>query len=132
MDRTLDDLFGQRRPGHWERPSAPLPALAPSMDVIERRNEIIVRALVPGVKKEKIEVSLSGTLLTIRGETMPEIKDEEGEYYRSEIPHGPFSRTLVLPAEVDEAHAKATMKDGVLELRLHKPEKSRRRRIRID
>lgn len=133
MDRMLDDLFGRQsmRPAGWKHPFAALPPLAPSMDVIERHDEVIVRAAVPGVKKEDLEVSVSGTLLTIRVETREEKKEEDGEYYRCELPHGSFSRALALPAEVDESKAKATMKDGMLELKLPKLEKGKRRTIRI-
>lgn len=125
MDRMLGDFFGHRP----ARPAVP----APMLDVIERDDEVIVRATVPGLKKQDLDISVSGTLLTIRGDTKEEKKkEEEGEYYRSEIPRGPFARTLALPAEVDESKAKATMKDGMLELTLPKLEKARRRTIRID
>jgi HSP20 family protein len=125
MDRMLTDFFGHRVP----RPAA----LGPSLDVIERDDAVIVRAALPGVKKQDLEVSVSGTLLTLRG-TAPAkpARPEEGEYYRAEIPHGPFERTLALPAEVDEAKGKATLKDGMLELVLPKLAKARRRRIGID
>jgi HSP20 family protein len=124
MKRMRDELFGPRGPA-----SA---LFAPSMDVLERNDEIVVRASLPGVKKEDIEISVSGTLLTIRGEAKPSKKQEESEYYRTEIPHGAFSRTLALPAEVDESKAKATLSEGVLELTLPKPHKAMGRRIRID
>lgn len=118
--RTLGELFGRPPPG------------APSMDVIERHDEVVVRAAVPGVKKEDLDISVSGTLLTLSCKASEAKREEEGEFYRRELPHGAFSRSLVLPAEVDEAKAKATLKDGVLELRLPKPEKQRRHRVRID
>ncbi len=104
----------------------------PSVDVIERPDEIVVRAALPGVKKDEIEISVSGTLLTLRGKGREPKREEQGEYYRAEIPHGAFSRTLALPAEVDESKAKATLAEGVLELTLPKPLKATRRRIRID
>jgi len=134
MERMHDDLFGRQsmRPAGGKHPFAALPALAPSMDVIERHDEIVVHAAVPGVRKEDIELSVSGTLLTIRCQARQEKKEEDGEYYRCELPQGSFSRALALPAEVDEAKAKATLHDGILELRLPKLEKGRRHRIRID
>jgi HSP20 family protein len=125
MNSMLTDFFGHRPP----RPADPGPAL----DVIERDEEVIVRAAVPGMKKQDLEVSVSGTLLTLRSSgAAKQAKEEEGEYYRAEIPRGAFERTLALPAEVDDARARATLKDGVLELALPKLEKARRRRIRID
>jgi HSP20 family protein len=124
MNSMLTNFFGHR-------PPAP-PDLGPSLDVIERDDEVVVRAAVPGMKRQDLEITVSGTLLTLRGEAAKQPKEEQGEYYRAEIPHGPFERTLALPAEVDDARAKATLKDGVLELTLPKLEKARRRRIRID
>jgi HSP20 family protein len=133
VDRMFDDLFGRRwlRPFGWERPLAEMPAFAPSVDVIDRDDEVVVRAEVPGYKKEDIEVSVSNSSLTIKGETKSEEKEEKGDYYRCEISHGAFTRTIALPAEVDDAKAKASMKDGVLELTLAKLEKSKRHSIAI-
>jgi len=134
MDRMLDDVFGRQtmRPAGWKRPFAALPRLAPRIDVIERDHEIIVRAGVAGMSKRDIEVSVAGRLLTIRCRMREEAEKEQGGYYRCELPHGPFSRALALPAEVDESRAKATMKDGLLELRLPKLRRPKRHAIRID
>jgi HSP20 family protein len=134
IDRLFDDFIGRRwmRPAGWERPLAELPEFVPSVDVIDREDEVVVRAEVPGYRKEEIEISVGDSTLTIRGETKKEEKEEKGDYYRCEISHGAFSRTLELPARVDEAKAKAAMKDGVLELTLPKVEKSRRRTIAIE
>jgi len=134
IDRMFEDFFGRRwmRPFGRERPLAEFSALAPSVDVIDREDEVLVRAEVPGFKKEDIDVSVSGTMLTLKGDTKTEEKEEKGDYYRCEITRGAFSRTLALPAEVDESKARASMKDGVLELTLPKVEKSKRRRITIE
>lgn len=132
FDRMFDDFFGRRwmRPFGWERPLGEMVSL-PSVDVIDRDDEVVVRADVPGYKKEDIEISVSGSSLTIKGETKAEEKEEKGDYYRCEISHGAFSRTVALPAEVDDSKAKASMKDGVLELALPKLEKSKRHTISI-
>jgi HSP20 family protein len=103
----------------------------PSVDVIDRDDEVVVRAEVPGFRKDDIEVSVSGNMLTIRGETRREVTTEKGDFYRSEISRGAFVRSVSLPAEVDESKAQATMKDGLLELVLPKLEKSKRRTITI-
>jgi HSP20 family protein len=132
VERLFDDFFGRRwlRPFAWERTLAEMPSL-PSVDVIDRDNEIVVRAEVPGYKKEDIAVSASNSSLTIKGEMKREEKEEKGDYYRCEISRGAFSRTVGLPAEVDGDKAKAAMKDGVLELTLPKIEKSKRHSIAI-
>ena len=134
MERMFGDFFGRRalRPWAWERPLAEIPEFGPGVDVIDREDEVLVRAEVPGFKKDDIEVTVSGDLLTLKGETSAEEKEEKGDYYRCEISRGAFTRTVALPAEVDESKAKAAMKDGMLELTLPKLEKSKRRTIKID
>jgi len=135
MDRWFDDFFSRRwlRPWGWEArfPEA-FKLSMPKVDVVDRANDVLVRAEVPGVEKKDIEVSVSGNMLTIRGETKKETKEEKGDYYRAEISRGAFSRTVALPAEVDDSKTKAAMKDGVLELTLPKVEKAKRRSIKID
>src|SRR3989304_789857 len=119
FDRMFDDFFGRRwmRPAGWGRPFGEMVAL-PSGDVIDRDDEVVVRAEVPGYKKEDIEISVSDSSLTIKGEMKAEEKEEKGDYYRCEISHGAFTRTVALPAEVDDSKAKAPMEDGMLELTL--------------
>jgi HSP20 family protein len=135
--RSMDDIFGrgwmQAFPFDWDRwESAPMQASAgPCVNVIDHDDEVIVQAEVPGFKKEELDVSISDRWLTIRGETHAMKKDEQGQYYRCEISHGGFSRTINLPAAVDETKAKASMSDGLLELHLPKLEKSRRHPISI-
>ncbi|MDX1376969.1 MAG: Hsp20/alpha crystallin family protein [Burkholderiales bacterium] len=135
MERWFDDLFSRRwlRPWRWESRMPEGWSLSmPKVDVVDRANEVVVRAEVPGVEKKDIEVSVSGNMLTIRGETRKETKDDSGDFYRAEITRGSFSRTLALPAEVDDSKTKASMKDGMLELTLPKVEKAKRRSIKID
>jgi HSP20 family protein len=131
IDRMVEDLFNKRwlRSFGWERPLE-LPAF-PSVDIIDRDDEVIVKAEVPGYKKEDLEISVADTTLTIKGETKTEEKEERGDYYRCEISRGAFTRTLALPAAVDDTKAQAVMKDGVLELTLPKLEKSKRHTIAI-
>lgn len=131
IERLFDDFFGRRYPRAfgWDRPFGEPQAFGPSVDVIDRDDEVLVRAEVPGYNKEDIEVAVSGNALTLKGETRTEEKQEEGDYYHCEISRGSFSRTIGLPADVDES--KASMKDGVLELTLPKIERSKRRTISI-
>lgn len=132
MDRMFDEVWGRgwMRPMRWERALTEL--AAPHVDIVDRDEDVLVRAEVPGVKKEDLEVTISGNLLTIKGEAKREEKEEKGDYYRAETVHGEFSRTLTLPATVDESKAKAALKDGVLELTLPKTEQAKRRTIKID
>lgn len=132
MDRLFEDFFGRHwmRPV-WEQPYAEM-AFMPSVDVIDREDEVVVRVEVPGYRKEDIEVSASNSTLTIKGRMRTEEKEEKGNFHRCEISHQAFTRTLDLPAHVDDAKAKATMKDGMLELRLPKVEKAKRHTIAIN
>jgi len=102
------------------------------VDVIDRDDEVVVRAEVPGVEKDDLDVSVSDNAVTIKGETKREEKEEKGDYYRCEISRGTFARTVVLPDYVDSDSVKAKFEDGVLELTLPKVEKVKRRSIKID
>ena len=127
FDRLFDDFFGRR----WMRPFGELAAFEPNVDIIDRDDEVLVRAELPGFKKDDVEVSVSGNTLTLTGQRSMEEKEEKGTYYRAEIVRGSFMRTIALPAEVDDASARASMKDGLLELTLPKLESSKRRTIAI-
>jgi len=138
MDRMFDSFLrrGWMRPWRLEWPSFPeltLPEMRmPKVDVIDRDNEVVVRAEVPGVDKKDIDISMSDGTVTIKGETRHEEKEEKGDYYRCEISHGAFARTVALPAEVDGTKAKANFKDGVLELTVPKLEKAKRHAIKVE
>lgn len=138
MDRMFDQYFrgGWMRPWRFEWPSFPeisLPEMKmPKVDVVDRDNEIIVRAAVPGAEKKDLDVSVSDNAVTIKGSTRHEEKEEKGDYYRHEISTGAFSRTVALPADVDGSKAKASFRDGMLELTLPKVEKSKRHSIELE
>ncbi len=110
----------------------PFQVHAPKVDVIDRGGELLVRAEIPGVTKDELHISLTDQTVTIRGETHKESKEEKGDYFRREIASGSFQRTLALPCDVAGDQARATFRDGVLELVLPKTEKSGARKIRID
>lgn len=138
----MERLFGGFFPRGWMRrfgadwPSwgemMPFEGRMPKVDVLDRDDEVIVRAEVPGVEKDALDVSVSDNSVTIKGETKHEEKEEKGEYHRCEISRGSFARTIGLADYVDGEKAKATFKDGVLELTLPKVEKAKRRAIKID
>jgi len=139
MDRWFEHVYprGWLRPFHMEWPSwgeraAPFEGRMPKVDVIDRDEDVVVRAEVPGVDKEDLDISITEHSVTIKGETKHEAKEEKGDYYCSEISRGAFVRTLALPGKVDADKAKAQFKDGVLELTLPKVEKAKRRTIKID
>jgi HSP20 family protein len=104
----------------------------PSVDIIDRDTEVIVRAAVPGMKKDDLELSLTENTISLAGKISREEKEEKADYVRSEIYRGDFSRTLSLPADVDAERAKASFKDGVLEVVVPKKQPVQRKSIPIE
>lgn len=110
----------------------PFGAHAPRVDLVDRGTELVLRAEIPGIAKEDLHISLSDGVVTIRGETHKETRDEKGDYHRREISRGSFQRSIPLPVEVAGEQAKASFRDGVLELVMPKAGKPTGRRIAID
>lgn len=136
MDRLFDSFMGRNwmRPSRWDLASefaSGLESRLPKIDVVNRDDEIVVRAEAPGVDKNDLDVSLTESSVTIKGSTKKEFKEEKGEYYRCEMTQGGFARSVALPGTVDTERAEASFKDGVLEIRLPKIEKSVRRSIPV-
>lgn len=133
MERMMETFF----PRGWMRPfmselALPFGGKLPRVDVIDRDEEVLVRAEVPGVDKKDLEISVSENTVTINGKTSHELKEEKGNYYRCEVSSGAFTRTVALPSDVDAGKAKTTFKDGILELTLPKVTKSKRHTIKLD
>jgi heat shock protein Hsp20 len=115
----------------WNMPTLPEISL-PKVDILDHDNDIEVKAALPGVKKEDLEVSVTNQTITIRSCTKEEKKEEgKGKYFRREISRGEFQRTLSLPDNVDGDKAKASFKDGILTVTIPKTEKSKRKSIEI-
>ena len=137
LERHFDTLFQRDwiRPMHFEFPEwtrrGMLEMKTPKVDIIEREDDILVRAEIAGVKKEDLDVSLTETAITIKGSTREEKKEEKGDYFRSETMKGEFTRTLALPAEVDGRKAESTYRDGMLEVIVPKKEQARRHKVEV-
>jgi HSP20 family protein len=131
LQRRIDEAFGELATP--SRSEAPALAVPPRVDVFEEGNELVVKAEMPGVPKENIDVSVKDGVLSLHAESTREEEKEERGYYRKERHYGAFTRQLALPVEVDESSAKATYKDGVLEVRLAKasPEQTGARKIEV-
>lgn len=135
IERLFDELMPSplfrlgRSP--FARQLAEAQARAPRVDVIERDGEFLLRAEVPGVAKDALDISVDESSVTIRGNVSQEATESEGDYYRREIVQGEFVRAVGLPAAVDTEKAKASLKDGILELILPKLEGAKRRKIEI-
>ncbi|MBN1142219.1 MAG: Hsp20/alpha crystallin family protein [Deltaproteobacteria bacterium] len=128
MEKWFDNVFNRRFfPSGWFPRSRFLEegAISPSVDIFEDGDELVVKAEVPGMKKDEIEVNISGDYITISGEKKTEEKVEKKNYYRYERSFGSFNRRLPLPVETRIDEARATFRDGILEIRLPKTEKAR-------
>ena len=143
MDSVFDD-FGLGR--SWRTPrfglgrtslSSPArlaaQAWAPDIDVSQQNNELVVRADLPGMKREDVCVDVTDTDITISGERKSEQETERGGVYRSERAYGSFYRTIPLPEGAIADQAKATFNNGVLEIRMPAPPEqvTRGRRLQI-
>jgi HSP20 family protein len=133
MDRMMDDFFGRRMrswwPERWLGREAEI--TTPSVDVYEEKDEIVVKAELPGMDKSDIEVNISDSHLILRGEKKKEEKVEDKNYYRCERSYGAFLRTVELPADVQADKIKASFKNGILEVRLPKSEEAKSKEIKI-
>lgn len=94
------------------------------VDLYHDKNDLFVRAAVAGIRPENLEISIEDDIIAISGERK-EPKEENIEYLSRECYFGPFSRRIISPFEIDGSRAKATMKDGILVIRIPKIEKSR-------
>ena len=104
---------------------------SPRMDMIDRDNEILIQVELPGVDKKDLDVSVTDNILTVKGTSGFESKEEKDEYYHSEIKKGAFSRSLTLPANVDSTKINANLKNGLLELTIPKTAKTKRKSIKV-
>jgi HSP20 family protein len=139
MERAFDRLLGRSWPtfGYWNDNALGGNLLEfegvrlPSLDVVDRDNEVLVRAEIPGIEKKDISVSLTDNLLTIKGQSSKEEKEEKGDYHRHEISSSSFARSVTVPANVDISKTVANLRDGILEVKLPKVEASKRRNITV-
>ena len=139
MERAVDRFFGRNRSSMWRWDDLPLVESffegkgqrIPTIDVIDRDTDILVRAEIPGVEKKDINVSLNDNLLTIKGQSSTEKKEEKGDYHWHEISSSSFARSVNLPGTVDVTKTSASLKDGVLEITLPKDETSKKCNIEV-
>jgi HSP20 family protein len=105
--------------------------VVPSVDILKEGDDIVVKAELPGMKKENIDVSLTKDTITISGEKKKEEKIEKKDYYSLERSYGSFKRSFSLPSEVQTEKASAKFKDGVLEIRIPKTEEAKKKEKKV-
>jgi len=105
--------------------------LTPAIDLSETDSEVVVKASLPGVKAEDVEISVNDGILTVKGEKKSDDKTETENFYRREIRYGSFSRSVPVPSLVNHEQAVAEFNDGVLTVTLPKAEDVRPKQIKI-
>jgi HSP20 family protein len=133
VDNLFNLAFGRLADSNAEhaRGSQLLEGWFPAVDVYEDKDNLLVKAELPGLKKDDIEISLHDGFLTLSGERKQEQKSENGDVYRSERWTGRFHRSISLPCSVVADKIKATYKDGLLEVTLPKAEEAKPKQIPI-
>ena len=121
MDRLFDEVFRRpfftsllsQRGRELEEPYLPV-------DIYEDNESVILKAEIPGIKKENLDIQLTADTITISGQKSSEEKQQQKDFYRLERSYGSFSRMFQLPVETQTDKARASFKDGVLEVRIPK------------
>ena len=134
MNRLFDETYGglSRWPGGQQR-AQQLTEWAPAVDVLQRDGDLVVRAELPGVRPEDVDITLENRVLTIRGERREEQDEQRGGYYVRERRHGSFQRSMTLPEGVDEDRVRARYDNGVLEVTIEGAAAAREpRRIQVE
>ena len=126
----IDRLF-EAPLAEFARSSRLLSGWTPELDVYEDKDSVFVKAELPGMKREEIELSLHDNTLSISGERKAESKHQDAEVYRSERFVGRFQRTISLPSPVASDKVKAQYKDGILTVTLPKTEESKPKQINV-
>jgi HSP20 family protein len=134
--REIDDLFdrytraaGQPRTGNQD--VATTGDWAPQVDIAETDKAFVIKAEIPEVKKEDVKVTVDNGILTIRGDRKQEKTDNGKKFHRIERHYGSFTRSFTLPDNVDETNVKASFKDGMLKLQIHKTEEVKAKAIEV-
>ena len=138
MEQLFEEFEGVRFPILFGREFFPFTrefervAWTPEIEVLQKNGEFIVRADLPGMKKEDVKVELTGNILTISGERKEEKEEKREGYYRSERSYGSFYRQVPLPEGAKSETAKADFTDGVLEITIEAPQREPKpRRLEI-
>ncbi|MCL4396033.1 MAG: Hsp20/alpha crystallin family protein [Chloroflexi bacterium] len=127
MDRLFEDSFVQPHLG-W---IAPTVAANLALDMYETSGNGVVKAALPGVSPDQVQVTITGNTLTISGETKEENEVKEASYLRKESRQGSFTRSVTLPAGLEADKADATFENGVLTLKIPKADQVRPKTIKV-
>jgi HSP20 family protein len=129
MDKLFEEFFSDR-PGRGRR--AVPTVWQPAIEAYETDHDVVVRAELPGVDPNQVEITITEDSLTIKGEAKSELEDKRRNYYRRELRYGSFLRSIALPSGVQSDQAKATFKNGILEIRVPKSERAKPKTVKIE
>ena len=128
FERIFDTSF---LPAIWRRQPAAERVWAPAIEMVEKEDKFVVKAELPGIKEEDVDVSVVDDTLTIKGEKKTENEVKEEDYYCCERSYGSFFRSIGLPSNVDAKKIEANYEDGVLEVSLPKAVEAKPEKIAI-
>ncbi len=102
-----------------------------AVDVYQTPSEIVIRTMVAGIKPEDLDIAISRDMVTVKGSREEAHEVSDGDYFHRELYWGSFSRTIMLPAEIEIEEAQAIEKNGLLTIRLPKIDKERQTKLRV-
>jgi len=125
MDRLIDDFATTHRAGErgmeW----------APAVEMYETDHDVVVRAELPNIDPKNVDITVTNDAITLKGQTKYEDERKDRNYYRRELRYGAFTRVLPLATDVKSGEAKATYKDGVLEVKIPKSERVKPASVKV-
>jgi HSP20 family protein len=127
LRRTVDRLFDNVNPDHDWQPST----WGLALDVVENKDDFIVKASVPGINPDDLDISYADDTLTIKGEIKSDNEVKENQYHLRERRYGSFARSITLPTKIKGDAIEASYQNGVIKLRLPKAEEVKPKRIAI-
>jgi len=104
----------------------------PSLDIYQDKDNVIVEAPLAGVKPENVKISIENDVLTLEGKTEKQSEVDEKNYYRKEVSHGSFHRSVALPTAVNGDKARAEYEDGILKITIPKEEKTKAKIVNVE
>jgi len=131
LREAMDRLFEESLVRPLGRPGVLAAASGLAIDIYENDDELVVKAAVPGVKPDELDITVTGDVLNIKGETKAEQEIKDENYHRREFRYGSFCRSVRLPIEVEVDKAEATFEGGVLMLTFPKPEEKKPKSISV-
>ncbi|MBU6481208.1 MAG: Hsp20/alpha crystallin family protein [Nitrospirae bacterium] len=136
FDRMVEDFWRRPfpsllRPERWWPAETGMMMRMPAVDVYEDKDQVVIKAEIPGLAKEDISVQVTDSTLMIKGEKKREEEVKEDDYYRCERAFGAFTRAVNLPCDVKADQVKASFKNGVLEVRMPKTEEAKKKAITV-